>query len=111
MRIAILVASLLYAGIAHAQNYPARSVKVIVPWPPGQAADIVTRIVAEKLQGALGQPFVIDNKPGAAGTIGRSQSSTARRTVIRCSPHRAARSRSCLSCKSFPTTRWSTLRP
>ena len=70
MRIAILVASLLCAGLAHAQNYPARSVKVIVPWPPGQATDIVTRIVAEKLQEALGQPFVIDNKPGAAGTIG-----------------------------------------
>jgi len=70
MRIAILIASLLCAGIAPAQNYPARPVKVIVPWPPGQAADIVTRIVAEKLQEALGQPFVIDNKPGAAGTIG-----------------------------------------
>ena len=70
MRIAILIALLLCAGIAHAQNYPARPVKVIVPWPPGQAADIVTRIVAEKLQEALGQPFVIDNKPGAAGTIG-----------------------------------------
>ena len=66
----VFAASLFSAGIACAQNYPSRPVKVIVPWPPGQATDIVTRIVAEKLQEALGQPFVIDNKSGASGTIG-----------------------------------------
>jgi len=65
-----LLASLLFAGLACAQSYPGRSVRVIVPWPPGQATDIAARLVAQKLQDSLGQPFVIDNKPGAGGSIG-----------------------------------------
>jgi tripartite-type tricarboxylate transporter receptor subunit TctC len=55
---------------ALAQQYPNRPVKVIVPWPPGQATDIAARVVAERLQSALGQPFIIENKPGAGGSIG-----------------------------------------
>ena len=58
------------ANAAWAQAYPSRPVKVIVPWTPGQATDIAARVVAQKLQDALGQPFVIDNKPGAGGAIG-----------------------------------------
>jgi tripartite-type tricarboxylate transporter receptor subunit TctC len=68
-----LIASLLFAfviGSALAEPYPNRAVKVIVPWTPGQATDIAARVVAQKLQEALGQPFVIDNKPGAGGAIG-----------------------------------------
>ena len=68
--ISLLIASLLGAQIACAQSYPAHAVKVVVPWPPGQATDISARIVAQKLQEALGQPFVIDNRPGAGGSIG-----------------------------------------
>jgi tripartite-type tricarboxylate transporter receptor subunit TctC len=69
-RALFLLASLLFAGAALAQGYPNRAVKVIVPWPPGQATDIAARVVAEKLQVALGQPFVIENRPGAGGAIG-----------------------------------------
>jgi tripartite-type tricarboxylate transporter receptor subunit TctC len=63
-------AALLVAGAALAQNYPSRPVRIIVPWPPGQATDIAARVVAEKLQQQLGQPFVADNRPGAGGSIG-----------------------------------------
>src|SRR5881392_1351107 len=64
------LAALLVASAAAAQSYPNRAVKVIVPWPPGQATDIAARIVAQKLQEALGQPFVVDNRSGAGGSIG-----------------------------------------
>ena len=69
----ILLAVLAWLSIcipAWAQSYPSRAVKVVVPWPPGQATDIAARVVAERLQNALGQPFIIENKPGAGGSIG-----------------------------------------
>ena len=75
----ISIALLAAAGAAHAQTYPNRPVKVIVPWPPGQATDLAARIVAEKLAQALGQPFVIENKPGAGGMIGTE-------TVVKAAP-------------------------
>src|SRR6266545_1991887 len=65
-----LVALLALSGSLAAQSYPNRAVKVVVPWPPGQATDIAARVVAERLQEALGQPFVIENRPGAGGAIG-----------------------------------------
>jgi tripartite-type tricarboxylate transporter receptor subunit TctC len=58
------------AGAASADSYPTRAVKVIVPWPPGQNTDVAARMVSEKLGIALGQPFIIENKPGAGGLIG-----------------------------------------
>ena len=58
------------AGVSIAQNYPAKPVRVVIPWPPGGANDIVGRIVAQRLSEQLGQSFVIDNRGGANGTIG-----------------------------------------
>lgn len=69
-KIALIFASVLLSGAALAQPYPNRPVKVIVPWPPGQATDIAARMLAEKMQDALKQPFVIDNRAGAGGSIG-----------------------------------------
>ena len=69
-KISLLFASLLLSFGAFAQPYPNRAVKVIVPWPPGQATDIAARMLADKMQDALKQPFVIDNRAGAGGAIG-----------------------------------------
>ncbi len=68
--IAFAAALAALAGAAGAQSYPNRPVKVIIPWPPGQATDLAARIVGEKLSAQLGQPFVMENRPGAGGAIG-----------------------------------------
>jgi len=69
-RILLLVISLLFAAAANAQGYPNKPLRMVVPWPPGQATDLVGRLMALKMSELLGQPIVVDNKPGAGGTIG-----------------------------------------
>jgi tripartite-type tricarboxylate transporter receptor subunit TctC len=66
----LLFAALLVSSAVHAQSYPNRPVRVIIPWPPGQATDLAARLVGEKLSQQLGQPFIMDNRPGAGGAIG-----------------------------------------
>ena len=69
--IALLFATLaLSAGVATAQDkYPSRAVKVIVPYAPGGATDIIARIVGDEFQKVTGQAFVVLNKPGAFGML------------------------------------------
>src|SRR6185369_4880956 len=55
---------------ASAQSYPARPVHIIVPFPPGGAADLLTRALGKKLTESWGQPVIADNRPGAGGNIG-----------------------------------------
>ena len=73
-RIALMLAAWVLAwGSAcsvAAQEWPSRPVKVIVPFGAGSPPDIVTRLLADQLQHRLGQPFVVENKPGASGNIG-----------------------------------------
>ena len=69
-RIALAAAGLLLAASAAAQQYPERPVTIVVPFTPGGSSDITARTVAAKLQESLGQSFVIDNKPGANGSLG-----------------------------------------
>lgn len=73
IRIALGTLVLGFAGLAQAQVWPAKPVKIIVPYPPGGAVDVVTRKMAAKLQEQTGQTFFVENKAGATGTIGLSQ--------------------------------------
>ena len=65
--------ALASAGAAFAQSWPTKPIHVIIPWPPGQATDLAMRLVGEKLAPVLGQPLIMENKPGAGGTIGAEQ--------------------------------------
>jgi tripartite-type tricarboxylate transporter receptor subunit TctC len=67
---AILSATLLATSAAYAQTYPVKPVRVIITFPAGGATDIVGRILSAKMQEALGQPFLVENRAGANGNIG-----------------------------------------
>jgi tripartite-type tricarboxylate transporter receptor subunit TctC len=73
----IVAALALAAGLAHAQDYPNKPIRMIVPYPPGGGTDVVARIVNEKLSLELGQSIVIDNKGGAGGSVGTEIASKA----------------------------------
>ena len=61
---------ILGASLAAAQDYPSRPIKLVVPWAPGGGIDNLGRVVGEKLAESLGQPIVIENRPGAASSVG-----------------------------------------
>jgi tripartite-type tricarboxylate transporter receptor subunit TctC len=69
-RFAAFVALALLAGIVSAQPYPSKPVRVVIPWPPGGSNDVVGRIVMQKVAEYAGQQFIVDNRAGAAGSIG-----------------------------------------
>ena len=64
------LAALLAAPTVHAQAWPAKPIRMIVPYPPGGFTDVTARLVSQKLQERLGQTVLVDNKPGANGIIG-----------------------------------------
>ena len=66
----VIVAAVVGAANAHAQAYPTKPIRMVVPWPAGGGTDIVARILVQKMGDNIGQQFVIDNRAGAAGVIG-----------------------------------------
>ncbi|MGE5795007.1 MAG: Bug family tripartite tricarboxylate transporter substrate binding protein [Bacteroidota bacterium] len=66
---AALAATVLATGVAHAQSYPTKPIKIIIPFVPGGPSDTVGRAIGSKMQEYLGQPAVVENKPGANGAI------------------------------------------
>ena len=71
IRLLVAACAALATSLASAQaSYPTRPIKLVVPYPPGALTDILARAIGEKLAAALGQPIVIDNKPGAGTLVG-----------------------------------------
>src|SRR5438093_1274789 len=71
----LLLGALLLAAamVAHAQNWPTKPVHFIVPFPPGGSVDPLARLVGAKLSESLKHQFIVENKPGASGSIGAAQ--------------------------------------
>jgi len=70
VRLALTAAALWAAPAAQAQDWPSRPVRMLITFPPGGPSEIVTRMVNESLQGALKQPFIVENRTGASGNVG-----------------------------------------
>jgi tripartite-type tricarboxylate transporter receptor subunit TctC len=68
-----MVASSVVPGAARAQAFPSKTVRIVVPTPPGSSVDIAARLIAERLRVKLGVAVVVDNKPGAGGTIAAAE--------------------------------------
>ncbi len=68
--VSLLVLSACLTGIALAQKYPTKTVRVVVPQLPGDSCDTIARLLGHRMSEQLGQQFVVDNRPGASGTIG-----------------------------------------
>src|SRR5438270_5444756 len=70
MRFAVVFLLALGFSSAGAQSYPAKPIRLIVPFPPAETMDLMSRLIAPKLSERLGQPVVIENRPGASGMLG-----------------------------------------
>src|SRR5262245_50452305 len=70
LRIALLALGGLLATTAAAQTYPSKTIRIVAPFPPASVADVLARPIAQKMNESWGQPVIVDNRTGAAGSVG-----------------------------------------
>ncbi len=70
LKIVMTIAILLLSALAQAQSYPTKPVRIVIPFPPGNTTDIMTRLIAPKMSERLGQQVIVENRPGASGMLG-----------------------------------------
>ena len=76
-RVLAFLGFILLAGLASAQGYPSKPVRLLVPFPPGGSADLVSRTISPKLSELLGQQIIVDYRGGAGGSIGTAEAARA----------------------------------
>ena len=69
----VCLLAILGAPLAQAQTFPSKPIRIVVPFPPGGSTDVIGRRLAEKFQAAMGQPAIVENKPGAGGAVGAAE--------------------------------------
>jgi tripartite-type tricarboxylate transporter receptor subunit TctC len=71
--VTLTIVGALFSMLAHAQSYPTKPIRIVIPFPPGNTTDIMTRLIAPKMGERLGQAVIVENKPGASGMLGLEQ--------------------------------------
>ena len=66
----VTILGLLWSVLVHAQTYPSKPIRIIIPFPPGNTTDIMSRLIAPKIGERLGQQVIVENRPGASGMLG-----------------------------------------
>jgi tripartite-type tricarboxylate transporter receptor subunit TctC len=67
--LSVLIFIAFVSQVSHAQDYPTKPIKIVVPLPPGGSNDVLARLIGQKMTESFGQPVIVENRPGAAGNI------------------------------------------